>query len=96
MNAAHITVVTNFDSSRPAGRAWRAWIYLGDKVQTTADGRDQGAAVADAVAKFRTARGCRMAERRAAAELTRLSVALCGGGAEDRGRVGLSWRARPV
>lgn len=42
-----------------AGRYWTAWVYTAGVLQTTGRGRDEGAAVADAVAAFRMARSDR-------------------------------------
>lgn len=60
MKTTMIQLWPHFNHAR---NIWTVAITLGGEYQTEADGRDMGAAVADAVAKFRTARGCRIAER---------------------------------
>lgn len=44
-----------------ANRTWTAVLFVGDVETTSAGGRDEGAAVADVVAKFRTSRLARRA-----------------------------------
>lgn len=51
-----IFLVTNFDHGTAS---WTCWVYTYGTFTTKASGRDEGAAVADAVAKFRTSRGAR-------------------------------------
>lgn len=52
-----ILIVTNCHASN----IWTAYVYLDSVLQTEARNTDEDAAVRDAVAKFRTARGCRKA-----------------------------------
>ncbi len=52
-----ITVCTHAEAQSLSGRPrWIAFVHVGKDLHAMARGRDEGAAVADAVAKFRMAR----------------------------------------
>lgn len=56
--AGPIMITPTYDHGRGC---WIAYLYQGGLLQTSASGRDEGAAVADAVARFRTSRMSRRA-----------------------------------